>query len=110
MANQEVAESKPSQIAVFFAPVRELIRETVGELRKVHWPSREDVRGLTIIILGVTLTMALLLGAADFLFSQLFAGILQAQPSIVSIAILVAIVVAVVVLVLFASRDRRSSY
>jgi len=40
-------------------------RETVGELRKVSWPTREEALNLTMIVIIVLIAMALLLGAVD---------------------------------------------
>ena len=40
-------------------------RETIGELRKVSWPTREEALNLTMIVLIVLVAMALLLGAVD---------------------------------------------
>jgi preprotein translocase subunit SecE len=47
------------------------IRETRGEIRKVTWPTREESRRLTAIVLGVTAVMSLFLGILDFIFSNL---------------------------------------
>jgi preprotein translocase subunit SecE len=47
-------------------------RETVGELKKVVWPTREEAFRLTWIVLVVITIMAIILGSADYLFSQLF--------------------------------------
>jgi preprotein translocase subunit SecE len=47
-------------------------RETVGELKKVNWPTREEALRLTWIVLVVITIMAIILGTADYLFSQLF--------------------------------------
>ncbi len=46
-------------------------RETVGELRKVVWPTREEAFRLTWIVLVVITVMAIVLGTADYLFGQL---------------------------------------
>ncbi len=45
-------------------------RETVGELRKVAWPSVQDTRRLTGIVLIVMFAMSAILGLLDFLFSK----------------------------------------
>ncbi len=104
MANQDVAEKKPSGGGMF-DPVREYLRETVGELRKVHWPTRMEARNLTIVVLAVTFIMAAFLGAFDFLFERLILGILTSN--LIAIAIGVVIVLSILVLVFFASRERR---
>jgi preprotein translocase subunit SecE len=45
-------------------------RETVGELKKVVWPTREETYRLTLIVLIVIAVMAAILGTADYVFSQ----------------------------------------
>jgi preprotein translocase subunit SecE len=45
-------------------------RETVGELRKVIWPTREEALRLTWIVLVVITVMAAILGLADYVFAQ----------------------------------------
>jgi preprotein translocase subunit SecE len=107
MANQQVAEHKPSRFATTIAPVREYFRDTLGELRKVHWPSREEVRNLTVIVLAVTFAMGMVLGLFDFIFEQVFFGILKPNPDIVAVASLAVIVLAIVVIVVYAGRERR---
>jgi preprotein translocase subunit SecE len=53
--------------------VRQYFKETIGELRKVSWPTRKEATNLTIIVLTVTIVMSLILGALDFIFTQFFA-------------------------------------
>jgi preprotein translocase subunit SecE len=47
-------------------------RETIGELKKVVWPTRQEALRLTRIVLIVISVMAVLLGTADYLFGELF--------------------------------------
>ncbi len=42
-------------------------RETVGELRKVSWPTRAEAINLTTIVLVVLVGMALFLGLIDLI-------------------------------------------
>jgi preprotein translocase subunit SecE len=58
--------------------IRRFYRESVGELRKVTWPTRQEATNLTIIVILVTFGMSAFLGIVDFLFSRLFALILGA--------------------------------
>jgi preprotein translocase subunit SecE len=51
-------------------------RETVGELRKVSWPTRQEAINLTGIVIVVTFSMSFFLGFVDYLFSRMFALIL----------------------------------
>ncbi len=46
-------------------------RQTVGELRKVTWPSKEEALSLTRIVLIVTVLMSAILGVLDFVFARL---------------------------------------
>jgi preprotein translocase subunit SecE len=41
------------------------VRETVGELRKVSWPTRQEATNLTAIVLVVMVFMALFLWLVD---------------------------------------------
>jgi len=41
------------------------VRETVGELRKVSWPSRREATNLTIIVLIVMVIMSIFLWLVD---------------------------------------------
>lgn len=50
--------NQPNAIARFY-------RETVGEIRKVSWPTREEALHLTGVVLIVLVFMAILLGAVD---------------------------------------------
>jgi preprotein translocase subunit SecE len=56
--------------------IRRLYRETVGELHKVTWPTRQEAINLTIIVIVVTFGMSAFLGIVDYLFSRLFALII----------------------------------
>lgn len=53
--------------------VRRYFNETVGELRKVTWPTRKEATNLTVIVLIVLVAMSTYLGLLDFMFSQLMA-------------------------------------
>lgn len=57
-------------------PVSRYLRETMGELRKVSWPSRDDATRLTIIVLVVLAVTSALMGVLDFWFGRLFGFII----------------------------------
>lgn len=46
-------------------------RETIGELRKVTWPTPLEAWKMTRLVLVVMVIMAIILGALDFAFSRL---------------------------------------
>ena len=52
-------------------PVTNYFRETRAELKKVTWPTREEWLRLSGIVLVVTVAMAILLGLADAIGSQI---------------------------------------
>ncbi len=52
--------------------IQRYFNETVGELRKVTWPTRREATNLTLIVLAVTVVVGMYLGLADTLFSRLF--------------------------------------
>ena len=45
--------------------IQRFFRETIGELRKVHWPTWPEARRLTIIVIIVVVIMALFLWLVD---------------------------------------------
>lgn len=51
--------------------IQKFYRETVGELRKVNWPTTKEAWHLTRIVLIVLALMALVLGIIDIGFSEL---------------------------------------
>lgn len=52
-------------------------RETVGELRKVSWPTWPEARRLTLIVIVVLVVMGLLLGGVDWVGSAGFNWIIS---------------------------------
>jgi preprotein translocase subunit SecE len=51
--------------------IQRFFRETIGELKRVHWPTWPEARRLTIIVIFVLVFMALFLGAVDWGASKL---------------------------------------
>jgi len=45
--------------------IQRFFRETIGELRKVSWPTREEAINMTIIVLVVMTTVSLFLWMID---------------------------------------------
>lgn len=52
-------------------------RETIGELRKVTWPTPPEAWKMTRIVLAVMIAMSLVLGVLDFAFSRLITFIVS---------------------------------
>jgi preprotein translocase subunit SecE len=105
MANQDIAEKKPSIGSESFSGVRTYFRETFGELRKVHWPTWPEARTLTAVVLAVMAAMAIFLGLFDLAFGWVMNRVILLD--LIGISILVTIALAIIVLVVFAGKDRR---
>lgn len=60
----------------FFAIMRHststaFVDETISELRKVTWPSRDETMGNTGVVVGATVFFALLLAVYDFAWAEI---------------------------------------
>ena len=55
----------------FAAKPRKFAREVQGELRRVNWPDRDQLRQSTTVVLIIVLTLALYVAAWDFVFRTL---------------------------------------
>ena len=51
-------------------------RETVGELRKVTWPTRQEAWHLTKVVIAVMVVMSVFLFGLDYIFSKIITAIL----------------------------------
>lgn len=76
------------------------LRGTRAELRKVHWPTRQEAWNLTKIVLVVTISMALLLGLLDYLFALELKGIIAGNAVAIGIAAVVALASVMVIVIL----------
>jgi len=71
---EEKAVAKDDKKAIQKQPnrVQRYYRETIGELRKVTWPTRQEATSLTIVVLIVIAAMSAFLGLLDYIFGQFF--------------------------------------
>ena len=53
------------------------VGETLSELRRVTWPTRQETVRLTIMVISVAGTIGLFLGIVDYGFGELMDRILQ---------------------------------
>jgi preprotein translocase subunit SecE len=63
---EEKAVKKPNAIQKWY-------RETVGELRKVSWPTPREAWRLTLIVIATMFATSFTLGLLDWVFSRLIA-------------------------------------
>ena len=47
------------------------LKEVRLEMKKVNWPSRKETIKYTLIIVGVSLSVAVFLGGLDYIFSTI---------------------------------------
>jgi preprotein translocase subunit SecE len=50
--------------------IRRFIDEAWSELKKVSWPSREQTRNLTVLVVAVSLIVGLYITVFDAVFAQ----------------------------------------
>lgn len=53
------------------------LHQTVDELKKVVWPTKNDVIRLTILVIFVSLAVGLYIGGIDFMLTKLTESILR---------------------------------
>jgi len=50
--------------------IRRFIEEAWSELKKVSWPTRDQVRSLTVLVFVVSLAVGVYITVLDFAFTQ----------------------------------------
>ena len=63
----------PSRVA----GAQRIFRETVAELRKVQWPDRMTTRNLTLVVIGMSVALAAILGTLDALLTKLIEWLIK---------------------------------
>jgi preprotein translocase subunit SecE len=64
-ASENAIVSRPKQ---WWGSVREFFRETNAEMKKVTWPTNNEVVGTTTVVIVATIVFALFLWACDLAF------------------------------------------
>jgi preprotein translocase subunit SecE len=57
-------------------PVR-FLRETRDELKKVVWPTKQEVLRLTLVVITISLIVGIFLGGLDFIFVKIIEAIVN---------------------------------
>ena len=57
---------------------RRFLNEAWSELKKVSWPTREQVRNLTVLVFAVSFVVGAYITVLDFIFSQLVGRLVNA--------------------------------
>jgi len=66
-SKKESTKSAPAKKSRF-----SFFAEVVAELRKAHWPTRQEALRLSILVLSVCIVVGAILGALDWAFTRLF--------------------------------------
>ena len=70
-ANVAETATKQSVIALRTESARKLYRETLSEMKKINWPDQQTTKSLTILVIGISVVLGILLGGIDFLLLKL---------------------------------------
>ena len=62
----------------FFQRTAKFFREVKQELKKVAWPSREELSTYTIVVFGVTTVLTLVVFGMDWVFNKAVINLLEA--------------------------------
>jgi preprotein translocase subunit SecE len=55
--------------------LRRLYADTLSEMKKINWPDRETTKNLTLVVIGISIALGILLGGIDFLLQALFEAV-----------------------------------
>lgn len=72
-ASENVSKSKKSSSLNIFGFLRDLKAET----KRITWPSKEEIKKSTTIVLVFCVVSAIIIGIMDFMLSTLFRVIFQ---------------------------------
>ncbi|HEV2339941.1 MAG TPA: preprotein translocase subunit SecE [Patescibacteria group bacterium] len=53
------------------------VRETADELKKVTWPTRNEIIRLTFVVIAVSVIVGVFVGGLDFVFTTLLQLIIK---------------------------------
>ena len=59
------------QVSIPSNKLTNYFRDSYRELKKVVWPTKRETTNHTLVVIGISLGVAIFLGALDFLFTWL---------------------------------------
>jgi len=60
----------------FDAPPLEFLKQVKAELKKVEWPNKKEVVKMTMIVIGVSISIGLYISGLDFMFTKLMEALI----------------------------------
>ena len=64
------------QAKILAADTVTFVRDVQGEVKKVTWPDRQQLKNATLVIIGFVLVMALVIGLMDIVLQAIFVNAL----------------------------------
>lgn len=52
------------------------IKESIEEMKKVTWPTKKETQRYSLLVIGISIAVAIFLGALDYIFNWGFEQIL----------------------------------
>lgn len=77
-ASRPQKKSQKDQDLSFIQRIQKYFREVRQELKKVAWPSREELTTYTIVVAGMTTVLTLLVFGMDWAFNSVVRNVLNA--------------------------------
>jgi preprotein translocase subunit SecE len=56
---------------------QQYIKDVIQEMKKVTWPTREELKGSTVVVIFFSIIMGCFVASMDFLLSQIVAIFLK---------------------------------
>ncbi|MCK8816221.1 preprotein translocase subunit SecE [Natroniella sulfidigena] len=56
--------------------LKKFLREVKAELRKVNWPSKQELVSYTMVVIATVILISIFIGGVDLLFSSLIRPII----------------------------------
>jgi preprotein translocase subunit SecE len=64
-----------------FERAKKYFKEVRSELKKVNWPSREELMTYTVVVFGMTAVLTLIVFGMDWVFNKLVISLLDVMTS-----------------------------
>ena len=70
-SNKKSQQKQPQSSGGVLSGSRRFARDVRGELRRVSWPDRDQLRQSTAVVLIIVIVLAVYVAAVDFVFQNL---------------------------------------
>ncbi len=77
-ASRQPKKSKKDQDLSFLQRILKFFREVRQELKKVAWPSNEELMTYTVVVFGMTTILTLVVFGLDWAFNKMVVNVLNA--------------------------------